>query len=176
MKDLCVFDLDGTLIAHDSFAELVRQNLTRDPLLLAAALLRRLRLLDRAGFATQAHRRLGRQFASRETVTALCARLQAAVIADRLALLDEWKARGATTVLLSASPNDYVEPLGRLLGFDHAFGSSFVGGAYQHLHGEGKLRFIDERFPAATWRRAFAIADHPSDDPLLARFEQVLRV
>ncbi len=31
MRDLCVFDLDGTLIPYDSFGRLVRRNLAAHP-------------------------------------------------------------------------------------------------------------------------------------------------
>lgn len=176
MKDLCVFDLDGTLIPFDSFAHLVRKNLWKNPTLLGVAMARRLGALDRAGFAERAQFALRATLGSSRQVNAMIEALVSAIVPERIALERHWRGRGATTVLLSASPAAYVVPLGSALGFDLSFGSCLKGGTFHHLHGEGKRAFVDEEFPASQWRRAFAMADHPSDEALLVCFDEVMRV
>lgn len=176
MRDLVVFDLDGTLIDHDSFARLVRDYILTSPQLAIMGVARKLGLVSRAGFAEAAHRRFRLTFADPAFLARLVEDIAAAARPDRLALVATWRARGATTVLLSASPHDYVQALGTQLGFDRAFGSTWVDGSYRHLHGVHKLEFLDREFPAGSWRRRFAMADQPSDLPLLSAFEQVEHV
>jgi phosphoserine phosphatase len=176
MNSIAVFDLDGTLIPYDSFSRLVRGNLLKMPSLLIAALLRRSGKLDRLQFAQKAQFILHDLLSSTKETDALCSEIIAAIPHDRRRLIEQWKTSGAMTILLSASPADYVVPLGQKLGFDQSFGSGDFHGVFRHLHGIGKRQFIDENFPASQWRRAFAIADHPSDEALLEAFDEVVRV
>ena len=176
MKDLAVFDLDGTLIPSDSFDTLVRAHVLRLPALFAYAVARKTALMSHAGFAEAAHRCLSPALAETEFLTGFVDQTAAAVIAERLAAVGIWRRKGAATLLLSASPHDYVAPLGARLGFDFAVGSSWQRGTYRHLHGQSKLAYIERAFPASEWRRAFAMADSPSDEPLLAAFTEVERV
>jgi phosphoserine phosphatase len=172
MKELCVFDLDGTLIAHDTFARLVKVNLFRKPSLLLTALKRRVGFINRAEFARKAEIALSDILNSQLCIDRICNCIQSEVIESRLALMREWKKRGATTILLSASPAAYVVPLGKKLGFDQSFGSTIFDGKFRHLHGNEKRRFVDQNFPTAYWKRAFAIADDVSDRSLLETFEK----
>lgn len=175
MKQLCVFDLDGTLIAHDSFGRIVRQNIMARPLLAFAALARRARLLSRARFAAIAHQTLADRLTG-GAAEATSAEVLSAVIPARRARIEEWRGKGAFLVLLSASPHEYVSTVGAALGFDASHGSRFENGRYLHLHGEQKRLFIDACYPALEWERAFAIADSDSDAELLSCFEVSERV
>jgi phosphoserine phosphatase len=175
MRDLCVFDLDGTLIAYDSFGRIVRRNLVTDPLLLAAGLARKTGLLSRAGFARMAHRRLISSLDG-AALQVIADEAVGDVIPARLRLAEDWRAKGAHVVLMSASPNEYVARIGAALGFDAAHGSVFQGADYLHLYGEAKLDFLGRHYPADAWRRAFAISDSDSDLALLAAFAQSVRV
>ncbi|WP_306048668.1 HAD-IB family phosphatase [Oceaniradius stylonematis] len=171
MRDLCVFDLDGTLIPHDSFGRLVRRNLRRRPLLLVAALARRARIMSRQRFAALCHSVLRAELAASANA-GLVDEVLAAIIPERRAVIERWRAKGAHLVLLSASPEDYVEKVGAELGFDAAFGSHWADdGRYVHLHGKGKRVFVDRTYPVTQWRRAYAIADAPHDRWLLESFE-----
>jgi HAD superfamily phosphoserine phosphatase-like hydrolase len=176
MKELAVFDLDGTLIADDSFRWLVRKSLFGRPALVALGGARRLGVLSRAGFAERAHRQLRTLLQEPARLSEIVETLAQSVLPDRIRHLQEWRTRGASTVLLSSSPHDYVAPLGRRLGFDRAIGSDWHHGLYRHLHGDAKRAFIEQEFPADLWRRAFAMADAPSDEAHLVLFEQAVRV
>jgi HAD superfamily phosphoserine phosphatase-like hydrolase len=175
MRDLCVFDLDGTLIAHDSFGQLVKKYAFQRPSLLFAALARRSGMLSRGSFARIAHGRLLDRLdpaANKRIVPDILS----CVIGARRERIAEWRGKGGHLVLLSASPHEYVEAVGLALGFDESFGSHWENGGYLHLHGSAKRRFIDLRFPAGEWRRTYAIADSESDEELLSCFDAVERV
>ena len=175
MKQLCVFDLDGTLIAHDSFGRLVRENMAARPSLLFAALARWSGMMSRAGFAEFAHQKLADAMTG-EAGEKIAAGVLSAIIPARRARIEEWRGKGAFLVLLSASPHEYVSAVGAALGFDAAHGSQLERGRYLHLHGAAKRSFIDARYPASEWRRAYAIADSDSDADLLSCFELIERV
>jgi phosphoserine phosphatase len=170
MRDLCVFDLDGTLIPYDSFGRIVRGSLAAHPQLIAAGLARKAGLISRAGFARMAHRRLICGLGS-DALQRIADGVAADVISARRRLIGDWRAKGTFVVLMSASPDEYVTLAGRALGFDASHGSEFRGTEYLHLYGRNKLDFLDQYYPSEAWRRVFAIADSPSDRALLAAFE-----
>lgn len=171
MRNLCVFDLDGTLISHDSFGRIVRGKLAHHPTLALAGLARNCGLLSRANFARLAHGRLISGLES-AALQAIAAEVAADVIAARRAVIEDWRAKSAHLVLMSASPHEYVARVGALLGFDAAHGSHFEGARYVHLHGRAKLAFLEQNYPSNVWTRAFAMADSDSDLELLAVFDQ----
>jgi HAD superfamily phosphoserine phosphatase-like hydrolase len=176
MKSLCVFDLDGTLIPYDSFGRIVRPILAQRPSLLIQAVLRRLGFISRSQFAERSHRAFRQSTPNTEDLDAIARKIVGDVPLERRRLIDSWRQRDGHLVLLSASPDDYVQLVGRHLGFDATFGSHWENNQYRHLHGDAKRRFIDERFPATEWERTFAIADQESDEPLLKEFREVQRI
>ena len=172
MKDLAVFDLDGTMIPGDSFADLVRTKVLRHPRLMVLAAARRLGAIDRLQFAASAHKTLMRSLANTEFVDQFAQGLAKTVDHERLAQLRAFRDNGTFTLLLSASPNEYVAPLGASLGFDAAVGSHFTPTGYRHLWGARKRLYLDEHFPTHDFQRLYAIGDSDSDDSLLAAFEK----
>jgi len=171
MRDLAVFDLDGTLAPGDSFRSLAFQSSLRRPRILLLALGRRMGLLGRAQFAGELHRALHWRLSDPAFVSVLVDEIAGSVDEGRMAEATRWRERGAFTLLLSASPHEYVEPLARRLGFDAGHGSHWSGDRYVHLWGHGKLELIDVAYPAGAYRRAFAVSDAASDDELLAAFD-----
>jgi phosphoserine phosphatase len=176
MKRIAVFDLDGTLIAGDSLRRLILASLTREPRLLAALAARAARLSTRAAFAARAHELLAPRLARKDVLEDQLRWIESRLVAERMEEMRRRKASGAAVILMSASPEDYVAPLGARLGFDTAMGSAFDGGVYRHLYGSAKIRALDARFPKGEWRWEFAIADSPSDESLLGSFETARRV
>lgn len=176
MKRIAVFDLDGTLIADDSLKRLVLASLAREPRLLAAVAGRAARLASRAGFAERAHRLLAPLLARKDVLEDQLAWIESRLVAERMAEMRRRRAEGAVAILVSASPEDYVVPLGARLGFDAAMGSAFEEGFYRHLYGPAKAQALESRFPKRDWRWEFAIADSPSDEVLLQSFETAQRV
>jgi phosphoserine phosphatase len=175
MRDLCVFDLDGTLIPYDSFGRIVRGSLAAHPQLIAAGLARKAGVISRDGFARMAHRRLVCSLDG-DALKRIADGVAADTIPARRRLIGDWRGKGAFVVLMSASPHEYVKLAGMALGFDAAHGSEFRGADYLHLYGRKKLEFLDQHYPPEAWRRVFAIADSPSDSALLAAFEEQIMV
>ncbi|MBK8458556.1 MAG: haloacid dehalogenase-like hydrolase [Phyllobacteriaceae bacterium] len=175
MKALCVFDLDGTLIPGDSFAQIVKSRILRTPTLYLTVILRVLNLISGEKFAQHAHRALLASL-DPDNNPALIDSIVSSVLVERAAMVLDWKEKGAHVVLLSASPQDYVGRVGSILGFDESFGSTWKDGRYLHLHGARKRDFIETRFPKERWRRSFAIADSQSDMALLSLFEESILI
>lgn len=184
------FDLDKTVIAKSSTLAyggpfrragylrrrtLVRAAAAQAVYLLLGADQRRLdRVRDRLlaltkGWDAQAVRRL-----VRETVDDVIAPL---VYAEALALIDEHRRRGRRVVLVSASPEEVVEPLADYLGVDHVIATRsrvdsagrYTGELAFYADGPGKAEAV--RDLAGRWglelRECFAYSDSSSDLPLL---------
>ena len=133
MTRLALFDLDGTLLAHDTqllFCQFVlrRHGLRRFFLPVAAAFAPAglLGVLDA--------RELKRVFLSYlwlmpgDRVAALAREFAQSVVPPLLfpelrAEIDRHRREGRVLVLNSASPEFYVREIGRVLGFDHSFGT-----------------------------------------------------
>lgn len=176
MKRIAVFDLDGTLIPGDSLRRLILRCLAREPRLAAALAARGLGAASRTAFAARCHELLAPILARGGALDEHLQWISRRLVADRIAEARRRQAGGATIVLLSASPDDYVAPLGARLGFDLALGSAFDGAAYRHLYGAAKTDALAARFPKGDWRWEFAMADSPSDEVLLRNFETAERV
>lgn len=171
MRDLSVFDLDGTLIMVDSFARLVRREARRPRVALAAAL-RASRLLDGDAFAARAHAALGSVLADPAYVARFLDEMEPHLDRQVVGRIGACRSDGHLLVLVSASPDDYVRPFAKRLGFDEAHGSRHTAGGYRRLHGPEKLRLVDESYPREHFRRVFAIGDSDSDMALFATFER----
>lgn len=184
------FDLDKTVIAKSSTLAygkpfrragyLRRRTLVRAAaaqavyLLLGAGQRRLNRVRDRLlsltkGWDAQAVRRL-----VRETVDDVIAPL---VYAEALALMDDHRRRGRRVVIVSASPEEVVEPLAHYLGVDHVIATRsrvdtrgrYTGELAFYADGPGKAEAV--RDLAGRWglelRECFAYSDSASDLPLL---------
>jgi phosphoserine phosphatase len=167
-----VFDLDGTLLAQDSFRTLLRRHL--DLRLAALAGARLLRALDRAAFAAAASRHLAPVLGDAPAMERFADELAAALDPDVLALARRRAQEGTVTVVLSSSPEEYVVPLARRLGFD-GVGSGWREGRYFHCHGQGKRAVLLDRYPPGSHRYQLAVADSASDEPLLGLFAEAIR-
>jgi phosphoserine phosphatase len=172
MKRLSAIDLDGTLIAIDSLRALFLRHL--DTGLVLLALRRLLGLLDRAAFAAGVSRRLERVLADDEQMRRFVSELEADLDPVVLEMARARAAGGAVTVVVSASPEEYVSRLAARLGF-LGIGSHWSGGRYVHCHGERKLELLRRRFPPAEYLYDFAISDNRSDAAMLGAFREAIR-
>ncbi len=172
MIPLNAVDLDGTLLRTDSFRALVVRHL--DPRLVALAGARLLRGLDRESFAAAVTGHLAPVLADVALMERFARELESRLDPEVLALVRARAGEGAVTVVLSASPEEYVAPLAHRLGFEGA-GSRWRDGRYLHCHGERKRAVLLERFPPGLYRYQFAIADSRFDEPLLALFAESVR-
>lgn len=187
LNRLAVFDLDRTLIPGASLVAFVRELADRK-------LIARRRAL-RAGFEQVLYKRWGSTDAqieqARDWALAIVAgmnrqRLLAAadLVARRLVtevppaarlLLDHHLVVGDFCVLLSSSPQELVERIGRGLGMQRSIGTraELVDGHYTGAidgplcYGTGKLEALQLTLGDVDLRDAFAYADSASDLPLL---------
>ena len=184
---LAVFDLDRTLIPGASIVPFVRE--------LAARRLVSRRNVVHAGLEQVIYRRRGTTDTqverARNRALAVVAGMHrepllsaADAVADGLAasvrpaarfLLDHHVAAGDFCVLLSASPQELVERVGRLLGMHRSLGSrvTVVDGRYTGrlarplCYGSGKVDALRLALGDADLQHAFAYADSVSDLALL---------
>jgi len=145
-RRLALFDLDGTLLAHDTqllFCQFVlrRHGLRRFFLPLAAA------VAPCGLFGVLEARELKRVFLSylwlmpRERLGSLAREFAEEVVPPLLfpevvAEVERHRREGRILVLNSASPDFYVREIGRVLGFDHSFGTRVVVAEWQPLIAE----------------------------------------
>jgi phosphoserine phosphatase len=169
MKRLVALDVDRTLLRVDSFRRLVLARLDATLVLLLG--LRAARVLSREAFAERVVRHLRGFFEDAAAVEAFVDRLFPDV--DPVVLEMGHRAAGAdgVIVLVSASPEPYVARLAARLGAA-AVGSRFVDGRFEHCHGARKLESLQARYPRSAYEYVLAVADDPSDAPLLAAFAE----
>ena len=110
----------------------------------------------------------------RETVDEVVAPL---VFAEALAIIDEHKREGRRVVLISASPDEVVQPLARYLGVDHVIATRskvddegrYTGELDFYAYGPGKAEAIEEL--AAEWNldldQCYAYSDSATDIPMM---------
>jgi HAD superfamily hydrolase (TIGR01490 family) len=184
---LAVFDLDRTLIPGASAVALLRE--------LAARKLVTRQDVIRAGLEQVLYRRRGSTHAqierARRRGLSIVAGMErepllavADVVAARLAptvcpaaryLLDRHLTSGDSCVLLSSSPQELVERLGRLLGMHHSIGTraTVANGRYTGAldrppcYGPGKLDALRLALGDVDLQETFAYADSASDLALL---------
>jgi phosphatidylglycerophosphatase C len=130
---IAVFDLDNTITRGDSLLRFLRFALQRRPSrwlrlpLLPLALVRYGLKRDRGAFkGALLHATVGgldRAEASALVDGFVAAFPRSALRPDALSTIEQHRSRGDRLILLSASPDLYVEPLGRRLGFTQVLAS-----------------------------------------------------
>ena len=100
-------------------------------------------------------------------VSFLCTEIEPAV-------LDRIRAESGpetTTLIVSASPMQYVDRFARALGFS-GVGSHWQGDSFFHCYGDNKIRYLETHYPPEEFQYNFAITDSPEEKPLLALFRK----
>ncbi len=190
MRAAAFFDLDKTIIAKSSMLSFARP-LSRAGLLSRTALLK-------AGFAQVYYQMFGadhdqlekireemsqltkgwdRKEISRlveETVDEVVSPL---VYAEALAIIDEHHRAGREVVVISSSPVEVVEPLGKYLGIDRMIGTrsaldadgKYTGELEFYAYGPGKATAMEELAEAEgiDLSASYAYSDSLTDAPML---------
>jgi phosphoserine phosphatase len=176
MDKLSVFDLDGTLIAYDSYRAYLKRFLNtgwRGRMRLGFGYFsRKVGIVDAAQLK-ETIMRLARETAAYEEVLGDFARSVAADVSGRaFEMLQERKKAGDLVLILSASPDDYLFLLGETFGC-LAKGSHFgPDGRFVHLHGASKLAWLRKTYPEDRYKYVMGVSDSPSDLQLLHAFEE----
>ena len=127
--------------------------------------------MSRESFAAGVTRHLQAFFADAAAVEAFVDRLLPEVVPTVLEMAHRAAGRDGVIVLVSASPEAYVVRLAARLGAA-GVGSRFVDGRFEHCYGARKLEALHARYPRVTHDYVLAVADDPSDAPLLAAFSE----
>jgi phosphoserine phosphatase len=172
---LVVTDLDGTLIPDDSLRLLLARQLRHGPKrvqLILWTVARVARLASPARLLAAIVRSLRAQPDYEDAVRSFASELREQLDQDLLADIRASAEPGATVVLCSASPEDYVVPLARLLGWEAVCSTVAPEGRVFRCYGRAKKEAILARFPASRYRYLMSFADSPSDAPLREIFER----
>ena len=170
MRKLAVFDLDGTILVNDSFKMLIKELVISNPLVLYYSSLRKASIIERERFAEIIHRTLIQKLNDEKFIDFFTDKLLNYLNTNTISRLNYWKTRGVSTLLLSASPNEYVTIFGKKLEFDFVMGSHWSNKKYFHLYGKNKITFINSNYSNEEWDRCYAISDSESDLEFLKLF------
>lgn len=175
---LIVTDLDGTLIPGDSLRALLVRQLREGPWrlsLFAWAAARAIGLASSARLMAAIVRSLRARPDYAQFVRSLAAGIRDRLDADLITDVQS-QAPGATMVLCSASPADYVAPLARMLGWEAVCSSVEADGRVFRCHGGAKRDAILLRYPPTRYRYVLSVADSSADQPLQEMFETFWQV
>ncbi|GMR06543.1 MAG: HAD-IB family hydrolase [Gammaproteobacteria bacterium] len=184
---IVVFDLDGTITRYDTYVRFLSFVIYRSPLKLFRLPALAIDVL-RHKFGRQTNSWLKIRFLSailagmdRNTIDSLAASFSRRVIisgvhSDAIECVKQYQDNGHELVLVSASLDIYVEPLGEMLGFKHiictrtcwendVLGNTLDG---ENCYGDVKIERIQRwLMNRADDRILAAYGDHESDFPLL---------
>jgi phosphatidylglycerophosphatase C len=194
---VAVFDLDGTLTHRDSYLGILLHSLRLNPssiprlgLLVSPVLRFKLGLIDNTRLKTDFLRvlmaPLDKGRLDRVAGTFIERLFNGGFRKEALAMLQRHRAAGHETVLLSASPDFYVEDIARRLAFDHCLCTGTVRRRDDTLSGElrtrncqggEKLARLKSHFGDAFRRRYFVgYGDHATDILLLEQLDTGIMV
>lgn len=189
---VAVFDLDGTLTHRDSYLGILLHSLRLNPasiprlgLLVLPVVRFRLGLVDNTRLKTDFLRvlmaPLRKERLDRVVATFIERLFEGGFRKEALTMLQRHRAAGHETVLLSASPDFYVEHIARRLAFDHCLCTGTVRRPDDTLSGElttancqggEKLARLKTHFGDAFRRRYFVgYGDHETDIVLLEQLD-----
>ena len=112
--------------------------------------------MERDKFAEIIHRTLFHKLNDKKFIDFFTDKLLNYLNIDTVSRLNYWKQRGVSTLLLSASPNEYVAVFGKKLGFDFVMGSHWSNKKYLHLYGKNKIKFINSNYSNEEWDRCYS--------------------
>ena len=168
MKLLNVIDLDRTLLTIDSFRYVVLRNLNL--YLGVIIVLRLLKIISRAKFAEKASVRICRILFDEKKLDDFIQDLLGKINTDVLKKIQQLNTADAVIVIVSASPQCYVEKFAERLGFV-GLSSHWRGKIFFYCYGENKVKLLEENYPPSEYKYNFAISDSDDDINLLNLFE-----
>lgn len=182
-----VFDLDGTITSRDTYVPFLLYSLYKQPLkilrlpVLAIDVLRhKIGRQSNSWLKTRFLQALlagqNRTTIDRWTKTFSQHVFENDIRLDAVSSIQHHQSQGHELVLLSASLDIYVEPLGKLLGFEHiictrtSWGNDVLGDELDggNCYGESKVQMLQQWLSQREDKYVLmAYADHKSDFPLL---------
>ncbi len=172
MKKINVIDLDKTLIPFDSFRSVVLQELKKGNVsLIFITLLRLLRIISNSRFKEVSSKIFINKYEEvyfRKMATDILKKIDKEVFD----IITHETDKHTINILLSASPNFYVDYLIGELNWEGS-GSYFdEQNTFHHLYERGKIKWVKENFNTDQYSYNMAISDSSTDDKLLSLFKR----
>ena len=175
MKKINVIDLDKTLLPYDSFRKYILiflRNKQSAFHILPLAILRKLRLLNLSNFKKGVIRKARKVNNYNDKMKEYSNQLFADIDNSIVETVRSHTDSDTINILCSASPEDYVNHLADLLGWEClASQLDSEKNYFIHMHGQRKVEAIRELYPEDRFRYNFAMSDSQSDEELLMAFE-----
>ncbi len=171
IENLIVVDFDKTLVPFDSFRKFIFLWIKKYPFsLFSILILRKLKILSVGNFKKLIIKRVVRNRKFALINDTFSNSLFEAVNTDvKKKIINELQ-QNTTVLLLSASPDVYVEKVGNKLGYK-AKGSFFdLDQRFVHLFGSLKIEYLKKHYPRERFNYLYAISDSNSDIELLNMF------
>lgn len=169
MQRLNVIDLDHTLLSIDSFrCFILKHGGARVFMPLARRLLRR---TDTAAFAREMCAALQDKLEDTALVGCFARSLRAKINRTVWERIQAEICPYDVTLLVSASPEEYVSEFAVLLGFAAGFGTRGRGEAFFHCRAGNKITCVQEAYPPEAYEYHFSISDSRDDLDLLRLFK-----
>jgi phosphoserine phosphatase len=167
-----VIDLDKTLVKYDTFRVLVVRELRKVKFrIITLTFLRVAKLISSAKFKMKVQKYLLENF-SKSFFTDYAEEIYQNINPNVMEIIRGNTDEETINILLSASPNEYVQPLCEMLNWKGS-GSYFdEENHFHHLFGKEKINWIMKFYPEAEYVYHFAISDSNSDIQLLNLFEK----
>ena len=170
-----VIDLDGTLIAYDSYTYYIKQLIKSGEFAIAARLLiylRKFRIISvyrqKKYSITLCRKTSDYQSFLKQFAQQIFDDIDKSV----LEIVKKHSSESTTNVLCTASPIDYASIVADFLGWDCIASSlDTPGNRLNHVYKNNKITMIQKQYPAERYNYNFAISDSPKDVGLLKQFK-----
>lgn len=175
MRKINVIDLDKTLIPYDSFRRyllIFLQNKQTVLGILPLIILRKFRLLNSSNFKKRVIE-IGRKLDDyNDKMKAFSAQLFEDIDSSTIETVESYTDSDTINILCTASPEDYVKHLSKLLKWKHVASQlDSEQNYFIHIRGKRKFKAIKKLYPEDKFRYNFAISDSQNDKELLMAFE-----
>jgi phosphoserine phosphatase len=166
-----VIDLDKTLVSYDTFRKLVFREIKKGKFTaIILSILRIARLISSSNFKKRIQKYLQRNYLT-SFFTDYATEIYQQINPEVMELINQNTEKGTINILLSASPNDYVQPLCELLNWK-GVGSYFdENNNFQHLYGIEKISWLKDFYPEKDFYYHLSISDSETDKQLLELFQ-----
>lgn len=169
---LIVADFDKTLIPYDSFRKYCFHWIRYKPVTISfIILMRKLRIISNASFKKNITRICSSRKNSIRIDEAFSKKVYIDIDNILLKKLQKRLPKNGELVIISASPNQYMQHFEHLLGIK-TFGSYFKDRVFIHLYGEAKKKFVLTQYPKSDFHYLYSVSDSKSDLHLLKEFEE----
>lgn len=172
MNRINVIDLDKTLVSFDTFRFLIISEIKRKNFkILYFAVIRKFRLLNQSDFKALILKELLKK-KNNDFFSFYGEKVFSEINDEVLKIIQKETDENTLNILISASPNNYIQPLIKKLGWSGS-GSYFdESGRFIHLYGINKIIWLKERFNSQRYIYNFAISDSKTDEELLKLFRK----